>query len=55
MHLIIDNDTMQILGAEATADDVHDSEVFDQLISTIKFFPKCVTLYQLCHRLHLIK
>ena len=32
IHLIIDNDTMQILGVEATADDVHDSEVFDQLI-----------------------
>ena len=35
MHLIIDNDTMQILGVEATADDVHDSEVFDQLIDTL--------------------
>jgi methyl coenzyme M reductase gamma subunit len=35
VHLIIDNDTMQILGVEATADDVHDSEVFDQLIDTL--------------------
>jgi len=35
MHLIIDNDTMQILCVEATADDVHDSEVFDQLIDTL--------------------
>jgi transposase len=35
VHLIIDNDTMQILGAEATADEVHDCEVFDQLIDTL--------------------
>ena len=35
VHLIIDNDTMQILGVEATADDVHDSEVFDQLIDVL--------------------
>ena len=35
IHLIIDNDTMQILGVEATADDVHDSEVFDQLIDEL--------------------
>jgi hypothetical protein len=28
VHLVIDNDTMQILGVEATADDVHDCEVF---------------------------
>lgn len=35
VHLIIDNDTMQILGVEATADDVHDSEVFDQLIDAL--------------------
>ena len=26
---------MQILGVEATADDVHDSEVFDQLIDVL--------------------
>jgi len=35
VHLIMDNDTMQILGVEATADDVHDSEVFDQLIDVL--------------------
>jgi hypothetical protein len=35
VHLIIDNDTMQILGVEATADDVHDCEVFDQLIDVL--------------------
>jgi hypothetical protein len=35
VHLIIDNDTMQILGVETTADDVHDCEVFDQLIDTL--------------------
>jgi hypothetical protein len=35
VHLIIDNATMQILGVEATADDVHDSEVFDQLIDVL--------------------
>ncbi len=32
VHLIVDNDTMEILGVEATADDVHDCEMFDQLI-----------------------
>ena len=35
VHLIIDNDTMQILGAEATADEVHDCEVFDQLVDAL--------------------
>jgi transposase len=35
VHLIIDNDTMQILGVESTADDVHDCEVFDQLIDAL--------------------
>ena len=35
VHLIIDNDTMQILGVEATADDVHDCEVFDQLVDVL--------------------
>jgi hypothetical protein len=35
VHLMIDNDTMQIIGAEATADDVHDCEVFDQLIDAL--------------------
>jgi hypothetical protein len=32
VHLIVDNDTMAILGVEATADDVHDCEMFSQLI-----------------------
>lgn len=35
VHFIIDNKTMQILGVEATADDVHDCEVFDQLIDAL--------------------
>ncbi len=35
VHLMIDNETMQIIGAEATADDVHDCEVFDQLIDAL--------------------
>tara|TARA_B110000503_G_scaffold87560_1_gene132973 strand:+ start:59 stop:1009 length:951 start_codon:yes stop_codon:yes gene_type:complete len=35
VHLIIDNDTMQILGAEATADDVHDCEMFNQLLDVL--------------------
>ena len=35
VHLIIDNDTMQTLGVESTADDVHDCEVFDQLVDVL--------------------
>ena len=35
VHLIIDNDTMQILGVESTADDVHNCEVFDQLVDVL--------------------
>ena len=35
IHLIIDNDTMQILGVEATADDVHDCEICDKLIDRL--------------------
>ena len=35
MHLAIDNDSMQIVAVESTADDVHDCEVFDQLIDSI--------------------
>jgi len=35
VHLMIDNETMQIIGAEVTADDVHDCEVFDQLIDAL--------------------
>lgn len=40
VHFIIDTKTMQILGVEATSDDVHDSEVFDQLITAL---PKNIT------------
>lgn len=32
MHLSVDNESMKILAVEATADDVHDCEVFDQLV-----------------------
>lgn len=35
MHLAIDNESMQILAVESTADDVHDCEVFDTLIDSI--------------------
>jgi hypothetical protein len=35
MHLAIDNESMQILAVESTADDVHDCEMFDQLIDSI--------------------
>ena len=35
MHLIVDNESMQIIGVEATADDVHDCEVFDKLVDTL--------------------
>lgn len=35
MHLAVDNESMQILAVESTADDVHDCEVFDQLIDSI--------------------
>jgi len=35
MHLAVDNESMQILAVEATADDVHDCEVFNQLVDTI--------------------
>ena len=35
MHLAIDNESMQILAVESTADDVHDCEVFDLLIDSI--------------------
>ena len=35
MHLAVDNDSMQILAVESTADDVHDCEVFDTLIDSI--------------------
>ena len=34
MHLMVDNETMQILSVESTADDVHDCEVFDQLVDS---------------------
>ena len=35
MHLVIDNDSMQILGVESTADDVHDCEVFNDLVNKL--------------------
>jgi Transposase DDE domain len=35
MHLAIDNESMQILAVESTADDVHDCEVFNQLVDDI--------------------
>ena len=35
MHLAVDNESMQILAVESTADDVHDCEVFDTLIDSI--------------------
>lgn len=35
MHLAIDNESMQIVAVESTSDDVHDCEVFDQLINSI--------------------
>lgn len=35
MHLLVDNESMEILAAESTADDVHDCEIFDQLIDSL--------------------
>lgn len=35
VHLAIDNESMQIVAVESTADDVHDCEVFDTLIDSI--------------------
>ncbi len=35
LHLAVDNDSMQILAVESTADDVHDCEVSNQLIDRI--------------------
>jgi IS5 family transposase len=35
MHLAVDNESMQILSVESTADDVHDCEVFDQLVDAL--------------------
>lgn len=35
MHLAVDNETMQILAVESTADDVHDCEVFGQLVDAV--------------------
>ena len=35
VHLIVDNETMQIIGTETTADDFHDCEVFDKLADTL--------------------
>ncbi len=39
LHLVVDNESMQILAVESTADDVHDCEVFNQLIDAL---PKTV-------------
>lgn len=35
MHLAVDNESMQILAVESTSDDVHDCEVFDQLVDAV--------------------
>ena len=36
---------MQILGVEATSDDVHDGEVFDQLIDVIVLKCKILNIF----------
>jgi IS5 family transposase len=35
LHLAVDNESMQILAVESTADDAHDCEVFNQLIDAL--------------------
>ncbi len=35
LHLAVDNENMRIVGVESTADDVHDCEVFDQLVDEL--------------------
>lgn len=35
LHLTVDNESMQILAVESTADDVHDCEIFNQLIEAL--------------------
>ena len=42
MHLVIDNDGMQILAVESTADDVQDPEMFDALINQLPASPGVV-------------
>jgi hypothetical protein len=42
MHLIIDNESMQILAVESTADDVQDPEMFNALIDALPFTPSAV-------------
>jgi len=39
MHIAIDNESMQILAVEATANDVQDPEVFDNLINNLPQVP----------------
>ena len=42
MHLIIDNESMQIIAVESTADDVQDPEMFTALIDALPFTPGVV-------------
>lgn len=42
LHLAIDNESMQILAVESTADDVQDPELFDALINNLPFTPGVV-------------
>jgi hypothetical protein len=42
MHIAIDNNSMQILDCVATADDVHDCEVFDEIIDSLNGVPSKV-------------
>lgn len=42
MHLIIDNESMQILAVESTADDVQDPEVFNALVDGLPIAPGTV-------------
>ena len=39
VHLVIDNESMQILAVESTADDVQDPEVFDALVDALPSTP----------------
>jgi len=38
MHLMVDNESMQILAVESTADDVHDCEVYNKLVDSAPTF-----------------
>lgn len=42
MHLAIDNESMQILAVESTADDVQDPEMFNALVNSLPFTPGAV-------------